>query len=101
MKTLRNIRVSRGGLKAGLFAFCSTISLSAGGGAALAQDDAVAVDRDGELVALVDVQQPARFGWDDDPPQIVDLADHTAMHLSIPPRSDDVVRTLSPRGPVQ
>ncbi len=67
------------------------------GDLALAQDDAVAVHRDGELVAFVDVQQPARFGWDDDPPKIVDLADHTAVHVSIPPRSDDVVRGPCPR----
>lgn len=39
MATFTNSRMAERGLKAGLFAFCSTLSLAAGGGVALAQGD--------------------------------------------------------------
>ncbi len=44
MSRISKTRIAKGALKAGLFAACSTISLSAGGGVALAQSEAANAD---------------------------------------------------------
>ncbi|CAK9042094.1 Putative aminoacrylate hydrolase RutD (Aminohydrolase) [Durusdinium trenchii] len=50
MATFKKSLIVKGGLKAGLFAFCSTISLSAGGGFVLAQTETASTVSDDVIV---------------------------------------------------
>ncbi len=55
-------------------------SAEGAGGGELSQLDGVVYYRDDELVAFADVEESSGFDGDDDPSEVVELADDTGVH---------------------
>ena len=72
-------------------------------GLQLANQDRIPFDADDQMVPLVDVEHPPSLGWDDHPPEVIDLASNTGVHTSsvrrtVPHRSPGGVTHILPDG---